>query len=1006
MAGNLISIRQLAKNGLRTLFYDDVAEISDKNGRVKVEAKIREELYKVQGYATNDEEACMGRVVDENREGEITLITRVQNSTGTLNLWHRRLGHLNEDDVLRMYKKGMVEGMQIIPQSIQKKSICEACLKGKQTREPIPKETDTRATEILHRIHSDLCDAGESREGYRYYVTFIDDYSRYTEVIPLKRKDETLEAFKKFVARAENETGKRIIRFRSDGGGEFYSKEFIEYCNGKGIAQEKTNPDTPQQNGVAERKNQTLNNKARSMLAEANLTTTFWASAIQYANWITNRSPTRALDDNKTPYELYYNKKPSITALRVFGCKVWVQIPKKHRAKFDNRTVECVFLGFTSGKRAFIAFDRKNRRVIESRDVKFEEGPERERIVIRDEDDDEDWTENRTLTDKEVEEGNSDEPDGSGGEIDTVNHRVASPTEENPENPETSPPPPLRRSTRIRRPPTPDDAPKYFVDSRKKLTEPAPPVNQSNEDNTEITDHAALMSTLEPQSYRDAMQREDASNWMDAMAKEMESQNKAETYIEVPKPNDVNILESRWVYAYKFGAENQNLIYKARLVAKGFKQRPGEDFNETFAPTMHKSSLLTLLAIAAQEDLEVDHLDIKTAFLNGELEEEIYMQPPEGFPPKEAGNVWKLKKSIYGLKQAARMWYKKFKSSLDEMGFQRTNSDHAVFTRRTGGFACVAFHVDDTLIITRDEAMKSRVKEEISHHFETKDLGKVKLFCGFEITRDRSARTITVGQERYNKIILERFGLENARPVTTPMAINLQLERQENATIDVHLYQSMLGSLMYAAVGTRPDISFAVNTLAQHASAPGEEHLRALKRIFQYLIGTKSYKLVFNGRTKDRTLIGFVDADWAGDVNSRRSISGYVFFLNGTPISWTAKKQPSISLSSTESEYMASSHATREAVYLRQFLTEIGFRQNIPTPILVDNQSAIALARNPEFHARTKHIEVRHHYVREKLEEGIIELQYCPTADQTADILTKSLPAVKHLNFVKNLTFL
>ena len=214
----------------------------------------------------------------------------------------------------------------------------------------------------------------------------------------------------------------------------------------------------------------------------------------------------------------------------------------------------------------------------------------------------------------------------------------------------------------------------------------------------------------------------------------------------------------------------------------------------------------------------------------------------------------------------------------------------------------------------------------------------------------------------------------------------------------------MLGSLMYSAIGTRPDISFAVNTLAQHASAPGEAHLRALKRIFHYLIGTKNYKLIFNGRTKDRTLIGFVDADWAGDANSRRSISGYVFFLNGTPVSWAAKKQPSISLSSTESEYMASSLATREAVYLRQFLVELGFRQIGPTPILIDNQSAIAIARNPEFHARTKHIEVRHHYVREKLEDGIIDLQYCPTADQTADILTKPLSLIKHEKFVKNLT--
>jgi hypothetical protein len=211
---------------------------------------------------------------------------------------------------------------------------------------------------------------------------------------------------------------------------------------------------------------------------------------------------------------------------------------------------------------------------------------------------------------------------------------------------------------------------------------------------------------------------------------------------------------------------------------------------------------------------------------------------------------------------------------------------------------------------------------------------------------------------------------------------------------------------MYAAVGTRPDISFTVNTLAQHAIAPGEKHLQALKRVFQYLAGTREYKMVFNGRAKDPSLIGYVDADWAGDANSRRSISGYVFFLSGSPIAWAARKQPSISLSSTESEYLASTLATREAVYLRQFLTEIGFPPTDPIPLLVDNQSAIALARNPEFHARTKHIEVRHHYVREKIEDGIIDLQYCPTADQIADIFTKALPIVKHTKFVKDLSIL
>ena len=820
----------------------------------------------------------------------------------------------------------------------------------------------------------------------------------------MKSKDETLDAFKKFVARAENELGKHVVRFRSDGGGEYYSKEFAAFCAEKGIVQEKTNPDTPQQNGVAERKNQTLNNKARSMLAGAGLTALFWVSAIQHANWITNRSPTRAIPEDKTPFEAFYNQKPSLLSLREYGCQAWVQIPKKHRAKFDHQSIQCQYLGFAKGKKAFLLFDPANRRIIESRDVKFHEDADKERIILAN-DDDEDWVEEEGATGRDVDAGV--ELSASGGDVDIENRSTTPPVnddEDTATEPTPSPiaPPPLRRSGRTRRAPTPDDDPKFFVGSRN----PKEPILAPEDETSEIADFSAFMSTTEPQSYKEAMRREDASSWLEAMAVEMTSQRKVGTFVEVPRPADANILPCRWVYAFKLGADGETTIYKARLVAKGFGQRPGEDFNETFAPTLHKSSLLTLLAIAAREDLEIDQMDVKTAFLNGDLEEEIYMQPPEGFPPKVRGHVWRLQKSIYGLRQSARQWYQKLKGELVNLGYTRTATDHAVFIRRTGGFCCVAFHVDDLITLANGLKAKLQMKKELSERFETKDLGKVRLFCGLEITRDRSARTITIGQEHYCSAILERFGLENARPVSTPMSASLQLAKLETPTVDIHKYQSMLGSLMYAATGTRPDIAFTVNTLAQHATAPGEPHLHAVKRVFQYLAGTCGYKLAFNGHANDSLLVGYVDADWAGDANTRRSVSGYVFLLGGTPITWAAKKQPSISLSSTESEYMASALATREAVYLRQFLIEIGFRPPGPIPLLIDNQSAIALARNPEFHARTKHIEVRHHYVREKIEDGVVDLQYCPTGDQIADIFTKALPIVKHSKFVKDLSIL
>lgn len=453
MAGSLISIPQLAKNGFRVDFVGNRAKILDAKDQTIVEAEIEDGLYKLQGNATNDEHARIGRVAHEDIDGEATLVARMQKSAATLNLWHRRLAHLNDDDVMRLCRKGMVDGMEIIPQSTTQNSLCGPCLQGKQTREPIPKESDTRATEPLHRIHTDLCDIGQvSREGYRYYVTFIDDYSRFTEVTPLKSKDETLDAFKKFVARTENELGKRVVRLRSDGGGEYFSNDFAAFCAEKGIVQEKTNPDTPQQNGVAERRNQTLNNKARSMLAGASLTARFWVSAIQHANWIANRSPTRAIPEDKTPFEAFYNQKPSLLSLREYGCRAWVQVPKKHRAKFDHQSIECQYLGFAQGKKAFLLYDPANRRVIESRDVKFHEDANKDRIILSDGDDD-DWLEEEDLSGDKGEAGETGSAlSASGGDEDTENR---SPHEEDasedapePELPPITPPEP-RRSGRV-----------------------------------------------------------------------------------------------------------------------------------------------------------------------------------------------------------------------------------------------------------------------------------------------------------------------------------------------------------------------------------------------------------------------------------------------------------------------------------------------------------------------------------------------------------------------------
>jgi hypothetical protein len=414
---------------------------------------------------------------------------------------------------------------------------------------------------------------------------------------------------------------------------------------------------------------------------------------------------------------------------------------------------------------------------------------------------------------------------------------------------------------------------------------------------------------------------------------------------------------------------------------------------------LKKPSLLTLLAHAAEHDLEIEQMDVKSAFLNGILKEEIYMEPPPGLAIPD-GMVLRLKKTIYGLRQAPREWYECILKIFVKLGYRRSDADHSVFIKNHGQIInLVAIYVDDLLLFSNSKSEAARMKVELGREYEMKDLGNARWFLGMEITRDRTTRSLALSQRQYITTILARFGMENAKPLNSPLAAGLKLERQESPTVNLSIYQSMLGSAMYAMVGTRPDIAFAMCILSQHSTAPGPAHLSALKRVYHYLSATKDFVLEFNGNTKDKQLVGYVDSDWASDPIDRKSVTGYVFLMNGAAISWGSKKQPTVALSSTEGEYMASAQSTREAVWLRQLLTDIGQKTSTPTTLFIDNQSAIAIARNPTFHARSKHIEVRHHFVREKLADNTINLEYIPTNDQVADILTKGLPVVKHDKF-------
>ena len=534
-----------------------------------------------------------------------------------------------------------------------------------------------------------------------------------------------------------------------------------------------------------------------------------------------------------------------------------------------------------------------------------------------------------------------------------------------------------------------------------------PQLRRSNREHKPSTRYPSLEYLLltdggEPESFQEAQTHKDRGSWMKAMQEEMESLQKNNTYELVKLPKGRKALRNKWVYKLKKDGRGDLVKYKARLVVKGFGQKKGIDFDEIFSPVVKLSSIRIILGLATNQDLEIEQLDVKTAFLHGDLEEEIYMQQPEGFEDKRKEDlVCKLKKSLYGLKQAPRQWYKKFDSFMVGHGYRRTVADYCVYFKRYPGenFIILLLYVDDMLIVGQDRAQISKLKEELAESFEMKDLGPAKQILGMEITRDRKNRRLWLSQERYVERILERFNMKEAKPVTTPLGGHCKLSKsscpsteEENKKMVVIPYSSAVGSLMYAMVCTRPDIAHTVGVVSRFLSNPGKQHWEAVKWIFRYLRRTSKLCLSF-GRGK-LVLEGYTDADMAGDLDGRKSTSGYLFTFAGGAVSWQSKLQKCVALSTTEAEYIAVTEAGKELVWIKTFFKELGMQQD-EYVVYCDSQSAIDLSKNATYHSRTKHIEVRYHWIRDATEKKRFKLKKIHTDKNAADMMTKVIPKQK-----------
>lgn len=953
---NLLSVSQLIANGNTVSFEKYCCNIRNPQNVLIGIASLQNGVYKL-----------------NTMKSEVLVASAVH--TTDARLWHRRLGHVNSNDLQKM-RKGAVEGVFYKDRADIQKSNCEVCCEGKQSRLPFP-SANHRSETLLEVVHSDLCGPMETRSigQARYFVLFVDDASRMAFVYFLKEKNQVFQKFKEYKSLVENQTGNRIKTLRTDNGGEFCSQQMETYLRTEGIVHQTSNPYTPEQNGLCERLNRTVVERAKCLLFEAKLEKRFWAEAVNSAVYLKNRSPASGLGEI-TPFEKWTGRKPDLSHIRVFGSPVMVHVPKSKRQKWDKKAVKYILVGYPDNIKGYRLYNLETKQVTTSRDVTIMEKREitdNAQIVVQDRNDEQEsqTVEEKTEDDITVLNLNDStyvcEASSSGSASDDSYHTLCGEDTEADEIP---------------------------VLCSKRSRKPVERYGLSNLSTVNILD-----SCDEQISYEEAMNGPEKEMWQRAMDEELKSfeENQAWELVDVKEAD--RVVQCKWVFKRKFESDNK-VRFRARLVAKGFTQKEGVDYKETYSPVLRYSTLRLLFALSVKLNFKITHLDVTTAFLNGFLDENVFMQLPPNLECKNKNNtVLKLKRAIYGLKQSARVWNKRVDDCLLALGYVKSKLEPCLYIKKVNKEQIiVTVFVDDFFIFSNSDTLTDILKKELKSNFKIKDLGQVKKCLGMRVRRYNNGN-ISLDQEQFVNNILMKFNMLNCKGVDTPIETNIKLDKSEYIHTQ-YPYQQLIGSLMYLAVLTRPDISFSVSYLSQFNNCFSEVHWTHAKRILKYLQKTKSYGLVY---TRDNNnLEGFVDADWGSNSIDRKSYTGFCFKLSGAVISFECKKQQTVALSSTESEYMAIAEACKEAIYLKNLLSEI-VGCNYTINLYNDNQGAQKLTENPLFHRRTKHIDIRHHFVREAVANNIVKIVYLPTAEMPADLLTKGLNNVKHNKFIKNL---
>lgn len=884
-----------------------------------------------------------------------TLPPQACSLTSTSLPWHDRLGHPGAQ-VLDLLSRRF----NFSCNKNHASSFCNSCQLSNSKRLPFY-ESNSFTFTPFDIIHCDLWTSPiASKTGYKYYMVLIDNFSHFIWIYPLKYKSETFPTFTKFHRMILTQFNRHIKTFQCDLGGEFDNHAFKDFAKQHGLLFRFSCPQTSSQNGRAERMIRRLNDIIRALLIHAHLPPTFWVEALHTAAYLHNILPTKRLNFFTPTFALYL-RHPTYDHLRVFGCACYPNSsPQPH--KLHTRSVRCIFLGYPPDFRGYRCFDPTTGKVTISRHVSFDENTFPYTIPTP--------NSNYTFLD--------DLPHGF-----TFTRPIPRPTPK-PTQPAPHSTSPFQFTyTRRPRPPAPLPTPTPSASSAPTVNNTHPMTTRSKAKHTLISTSISPVPTSYSKAFTDP-------HWLHAMQTEFHALQVNDTWELVPRPVDKPVIRCMWLFRHKFKSDGSLARYKARLVVNGKSQTVGIDCDDTFSPVVKPATIRTVLSVAVSRSWPIHQLDVKNAFLHGHLNETVFMHQPPGFVDKRYPNyVCRLKKSLYGLKQAPRAWYTRFATYILSQGFRTSACDNSLFIYSRGSHtAYLLLYVDDIVLTASSDTLLQEIISTLSREFAMTDLGQLHHFLGIQVTRN--SHGLFLDQSQYAKDILSRASMSSCKPCTTPVDISAKLSATDGDLFsDPTLYRSLAGALQYLTF-TRPDISYAVQQVCLFMHEPRDPHYAFLKRILRYLQGTLNYGIRIV-KSNSHSLIAYSDADWGGCPDSRRSTSGYCVFLGDNLISWSSKRQPTVSRSSAEAEYRGVANAVAEATWLRNLLLELNIPLRQASVVYCDNVSAVYLSDNPVQHQRTKHIEIDLHFVREKVKVGHIRVLHVPSSLQYADIFTKGL---------------